>query len=169
MRKWLLIPVVVLVLAVGLPRPAGATAPTEYHATYIVKPASVTVTSHRSAGGNEFTSYTYQARLAGDITGPVTATEDDVTHADGTQPFHGMFTCACTVAGHSGTLIMKYVGIEYLLHVNIRRTRVTRSAVAGFDVIVRGTGGLANLHGQGTFLGTEGRVTKDLFLHFGPS
>jgi hypothetical protein len=94
MRKWLVIPTVVLVLAVALPSPAGAIVPTEYHATYIVKPASVTVTSHRSAGGNEFTSVTYQARLSGDITGSVTATEDNVTHADGTQPFHGMFRCA---------------------------------------------------------------------------
>jgi hypothetical protein len=64
---------------------------------------------------------------------------------------------------------MKYVGTEYVVHVNIRGARVMRSAIAGYDVIVRGTGGLANLHGQGTFLGTEGKVTKDLFLHFGPS
>ena len=169
MRKWLVIPVVVLVLAVGLPRPAGATAPTEYHATYTLNLASVTVTSHRAAGGNAFTSMAYQARLSGDITGPVTATEDDVTHADGTTNLHGMFTCACTVADHSGHVTMKYVGAAYMVQATIRGTRVTRIAVAGVDVVVHGTGGLATLHGQGPFWGHDNVVTKDLFLHFGPS
>jgi hypothetical protein len=103
------------------------------------------------------------------MVGSVTGTEDDVTHADGTTSIHGRFTCACTVAGHSGNFTTKYVGTEYVVQVNIRGARVMRSAIAGYDVIVRGTGGLANLHGQGTFLGTEGKVTKDLFLQFGPS
>jgi hypothetical protein len=111
----------------------------------------------------------YRAVLAGDIVGSAMGREDDVTHADGTMTIHGRFTCACTVAGHSGNLTMKYVGTEYMVHVNIRGARVTRSAVAGVDVIAGGTGGLATLHGQGPFLGNDSAVTKDLFLHFGPS
>jgi hypothetical protein len=166
MRKWLVIPVAVLVLAMGLPRPAGATAPTEYLVTFtVVSGQSVTCQSQSTA----HSCSSYRAVLAGDIVGSATGTEDDVPHADGTMNIHGRFTCACTVAGHSGNLTMKYVGTEYMVHATIRGTRVTRSAVAGVDVVVRGTGSLATLHGQGPFLGNDSVVTKDLFLHFGPS
>ena len=166
MRKWLVISVVVLVLAVGLPRPAGATAPAEYIVTFtVVSGQSVTCQSQSKA----HSCASYRAVLAGDIVGSARGTEDDVPHADGMMTIHGRFTCACTVAGHSGSLTMKYVGTVYIVQVNIRGARVTRSAVAGIDVIVGGTGGLANLHGQGPFLGNDSAVTKDLFLHFGPS
>jgi hypothetical protein len=167
MRKWLVIPVVVLVLAVGLPRSAGATAPTEYIVTFTIVSGFQPVTCRSQNKAHSCSSY--RAVLAGDVVGAATATEDDVPHADGTLTIHGMFTCACTVAGHSGNLTIKYVGTGYMVHATIRGARVTRVAVAGYDVVVRGTGGLATVHGQGTFLGNNSAVTKDLFLHFGPS
>jgi class 3 adenylate cyclase len=167
MRKWLVIPVVVLVLAVGLPRPAGATAPTEYIVTFAIVSGFQPVTCQSQNKAHSCSSY--RAVLAGDIAGSATATEDDVPHADGTLTIHGMVTCACTVAGHSGNLTVKYVGTGYMVHATIRSARVTRVAVAGYDVVVRGTGGLATVHGQGIFLGINDSVTKDLFLHFGPS
>jgi hypothetical protein len=166
MRKWIIIPVVVLVLAVGFPRPARATAPTEYLVTFtVVSGQAVTCQSPSKA----HSCSSYRAVLAGDIVGSARGTEDDVSQADGTMTIHGRFTCACTVAGHSGNLTMKYVGTEYMVHATIRGAAVTRSAVAGVDTIVGGTGGLATLHGQGPFLGNDSAVTKDLFLHFGPS
>ena len=167
MRKWLVIPVVVLVLAVGLPRPAGATAPTEYIVTFTIMSGFQPVTCQSQSKAHSCSSY--RAVLAGHIVGSATARDDEVTQADGTTNLHGMFTCACTVAGHSGHLTVKYLGAAYMVQATIRGARVTRTAVAGVDTIVGGTGGLATLHGQGPFWGHDNVVTKDLFLHFGPS
>ena len=157
MRKWLLIPVVVLVLAVGFPRPAGATAPTEYIATYTV---STTDTSVRQAGGNTIVEQSGSAVLTGDIVGSATQTDRLVVHADDSVNLQGRFTCTCTVAGRSGTVTVRFTG-----------TAPAGGVIEGHDVVVSGTGGLASLHGQGTFHGTAtpGVVAKDLFLHFDPS
>lgn len=78
MRKWLVISVVVLVLAVGLPRPAGATAPTEYIVTFTIVSGFQPVTCQSQSKAHSCSSY--RAVLAGDIVGSATATHPFPEH-----------------------------------------------------------------------------------------
>jgi hypothetical protein len=120
----------------------------------------VTVTSDRFAGGNELISATFQNTMAGDIVGTGTGTQDTEAHADTSANIQGMFTCTCTVAGRSGTFVVKYAGTCPPLP----------GPCTGNESIGHGTGELATLHGQGTFAELPtGGVLKSWKLHFDPS
>jgi hypothetical protein len=116
---------------------------------------SRTTTSVRQDGQNKIYSYTQQEVEDGDITGSFTVVETSIVHADNTANFSGTSTCTCTVDGKSGTLIYSYTG-----------TSTANGSFQGQDFDGHGTGGLAKLHGQGTFQGQGMHGTYSSELYF---
>ena len=164
MRNRLLIPVVVLGLAVGFPRPAGAAAPTgqhlKVHATFRFVPDTVDDRLVWHARNITFRKVTYEAVMRGNVAGSVRGGHQVVIVGNpdtGEAAIWGRFTCTCTLAGRSGTVTIEYTAVN---PPNVH-------ASAGHDVIVSGTGGLAHLRGQGTFKQSgNGPVYKDLDVYF---
>src|SRR5436189_5673621 len=60
--------------------------------------------------------------------------------------FLGQFTCFCTVAGQSGSIVIGFTATGVF---------GVGNSLGGHYTILCGTGGLANLHGQGPFSGTQ--------------
>jgi hypothetical protein len=135
---------------------ASASPPVAFNGTF-TNLSSVT-TSFRQADGNTFVSQTVAVVYAGDFVGPVTEQIDLVIHPDGSVNFKGADVCACTIAGRSGTIVLPFSG-----------TGDASGFVSGRFTIGDGTGGLANLHGVGTFESSNG-VTGPFsgVYHFDP-
>jgi hypothetical protein len=125
--------------------PASATPPTAFTATF--QNTSSVVTGFRQADGNTFISQIVQVIYAGDLAGPVVEHIDVVIHPDGTFNVKGADFCTCTIAGTglSGTFVLPFTG-----------TGDASGAVHGPFTIGDGTGGLANIHGVGTFESSNG-------------
>lgn len=84
----------------------------------------------------------------GDLSGSAADTDTFVAHADGSFEGHGTEVCnPCTLWGHSGSFTAEFtfkgVGDNYV----------------GQETIVASSGGLAGLHGTGTF---EGLVAENI-------
>ena len=69
-----------------------------------------------------------------------------LVRASGQDNFLGQFTCSCTVAGHSGSIVIGFTATGVF---------GVGNSLGGHYTILSGTGGLANLHGQGPFSGTQ--------------
>ena len=76
--------------------------------------------------------------------GPIAFTV--LVRATGQDNFLGQFTCFCTVAGQSGSMVIGFTATGVF---------GVGSSLGGHYTILSGTGGLANLHGQGPFSGTQ--------------
>ena len=66
--------------------------------------------------------------------------------ATGQDNFLGEFTCFCMVAGQSGSIVIGFTATGVF---------GVGNSLGGHYTILSGTGGLANLHGQGPFSGTQ--------------
>jgi len=69
-----------------------------------------------------------------------------LVRATGQDNFLGQFTCSCTVAGQSGSIVVGFTATGVF---------GVGNALSGQYTILSGTGGLANLHGQGPFSGIQ--------------
>jgi uncharacterized protein DUF3224 len=122
---------------------------------------SSVITGFRQADGNTFISQTVQVVYAGDLSGPVVEQIDVVIHPDGTFNFKGVDVCTCTLAGTglSGTIALPFAGAG----------DASGSAIGHFT-IGDGTGGLANMHGVGTFESSDGGLSGPFsgVYHFDP-
>jgi hypothetical protein len=76
--------------------------------------------------------------------GPISFTL--LVRATGKDNFLGQFTCFCTVAGQSGSVVIGFTATGVF---------GVGSSLSGQYTILSGTGGLANLHGTGPFSGTQ--------------
>ena len=124
-------------LAAG--QPVAASTPIPVAGTFFFVAAPVP-SDFRTADGNAFVTLFFPAGvLTGDITGTFTEQLHFVTHPDGSQNVQGNATCTCTVAGRTGALVFD----------NIAGTTNT-SGVSHAHFVLSGSGGLADLHGQGT-------------------
>jgi len=85
-----------------------------------------------------------------------------VFHADGTSEFHGTVTCACTVGGMTGTVVIRFEGAG---------SGGSAGSVQGQFRVVSASGNLEGLHGQGTFAQTSPAVagTYEINMHRDPS
>lgn len=120
-------------------QPAAASTPTSVAGTFVFTAAPV-VSDFRTADGNTFVTVSLPAGLlTGDISGTFSEQLQIVTHADGSQNVKGNATCSCAVAGRAGTLVFD----------NIAGT-ANASGVSKAHYVLSGSGGLADLHGQGT-------------------
>lgn len=151
MRKLLFL-VVAAVGVVGA-APAAATPPSPVSGGFAALTA--TPTSSRTADGNSFVTLTRTAVIFGTFTGTATDTVTLVTHANGTTSIRGRGTCVCTIAGLSGTFDYRFEGWGTF-----------PTSVSGQYVVGHGTGGLAGLHGQGSFSGSFFVASLDGNFHF---
>ena len=120
-------------------QPAVASTPIPVAGTFFFVAAPVP-SDFRMADGNAFVTLFFPAGVVtGDITGTFTEQLNVVTHSDGSQNIHGNATCACAVAGRTGTLVFD----------NIVGT-TNPSGLSEAHFVLSGSGGLAGLHGQGT-------------------
>ena len=98
----------------------------------------------RQAGPNIIVTGDLAQTNYGTLDGCWTGSERDVVFQNGSATFHGSGIFEGTVEGQSGTIVMSYEGI-YDVQANV--------ATAHW-VLARGTDGLRNLHGEGTWSGT---------------
>ena len=123
---------------------ASASPPIAFSATFTN--LSRVTTSSRQADGNTFVSQIVSVVYAGDFAGPVTEQIDLVIHKDGSLNAKGADVCdPCTVAGRTGKIVLPFTG-----------TADPSGFFSGRFSIGHGTGGLANLHGVGTFQSSNG-------------
>ena len=115
----------------------------------------------RAAGGNTFVSVTEYGTWTGYFSGTSKMDVSGVFHSNGYLNFQGVIYFDGSVLGKAGTLVIRYTG------------KVTEGGVGEIIsqwVIISGTGGLANLRGQGTFSGVG--ATNLLYsgqVHFKPN
>jgi hypothetical protein len=133
-----------LVLAAGAAliavQPVAASTPISVTGTFFFVPPPPVPSGFRMAGGNAFVTVYFPAGVVtGGIAGNFTEQLHFVTHPDGSQNLRGNATCTCAVGGRTGTLVFD----------NIAGTTNT-SGVSEAHFVLSGSGGLADLHGQGT-------------------
>jgi hypothetical protein len=120
-------------------QPVAASSPIPVAGTFFFVAAPVP-SDFRTADGNTFVTLSFPAGvLTGDIRGTFTEQLQIVTHPDGSQNVKGNATCTCAVAGRTGTLVFD----------NIAGT-ANSSGVSEAHYVLSGSGGLADLQGQGT-------------------
>src|SRR5712692_1479349 len=111
-------------------------------ATFI--PGSVINTT--TADGNTIITYNFVEVDTGTFVGTRVGVERDVIHPDGTATFHGVGTFTGTVDGRAGTATLIAQGTYSVIVCGPGTT-------SGSFVFMAGTGGLATLRGQGSFVG----------------
>ena len=149
MKMKIAAPVLVVLLPVLVVTAAYATKPAPGTGTVTLF-SSTPVGSPRPAGGNTITTLKNIFDLTGTLTGRAVALERDVTHTSGDRSFttfHGEanFTASNGEAS-SGTLVIRYVGINNGTFVHVQFVIVGNS----------GTDSFADFHGQGSFSGKAG-------------
>ena len=119
--------------AVHADQPAAATG------TFTI---SFSPTSVRTADGNTLFDYTFAEHMLGTFDGTRVGSGFAVIHADGTLNTANSGTFTGTIAGKSGTAVMRYSGSG------------TFAAAAGSFTVTEGTGELAAVHAEGTDAGS---------------
>jgi hypothetical protein len=140
---------------------AAASPPTAFTTSF--QNTSMVLTGFRQADGNTFISQTLQVMVSGDLSGSAVQHLDVVFHPDGTFNLKGVSVCTCTLAGTglSGTITELGVGTGVELDTGV--------SVSGQFTIGDGTGGLANMHGVGTFESSNGSSgMQSGVYHFDP-
>jgi hypothetical protein len=95
----------------------------------------------RTAGGDSFDLLVFSVTSVGGVTGVATDTFTAATHADGSMDAHGTEVCSSrTIGGRTGSYIA-----AFSLTVSVA------GVLAGHLTFTSGSGGLAGLHGEGTF------------------
>lgn len=95
----------------------------------------------RTAGGDSVDLVVESVTSVGGLTGVATDTFTAATHADGSVNANGTEACSsCTVGGRTGSYMA-----AFSLTVSVA------GVVAGHLTFTSGSGGLAGLHGEGTF------------------
>lgn len=111
----------------------------------------------RQAGGNVFVDFTASVGFSGDITGTATSAGTEVIHPGGDFTVQAVVTCACSVAGRSGELVLLFTG-----------TGSFPAQQKQGQFTLRGSGGLAGIHGEGMFTQSALAGSYSADIHFGP-
>jgi hypothetical protein len=140
----------------GFAAPAAASPPQVATGTFTT--LSDLLTPFRIADGNIFPDEVLSLAYAGDLTGMATDTDTLVVHSDGSYEGHGTEVgTSVTLGGRTGGFTAAFVfrgsGVPY----------------SGTLIFTGGTGGLAGLHGEGTFQGDAfGNQTYSYRYWFAP-
>jgi hypothetical protein len=142
----------VAAMVVGFAHPAAASTPVTTTGTFGYVPIASTLI--RTAGGTSlfYSRYEipYYGTLPVDLSGPSTNTETDIVHSDGSFLAHGTEVCtsSCTLGGREGgfTAVYEFTGSNWYANGGY--------PYQGHLTFIEGTGGMAGLHGGGTFGGT---------------
>ena len=130
-----------------------ASKPTKFSGTFTN--ISSTIAGVRAAGRKRFVDRTVTWKFAeGDFLGTSVAQLTYTFPPNGKVTFSGTETFTGTLDGKSGTFVVP------------QSASINGTTGQGRFVILSGTGGLANLHGQGTFLGTSESGTWSGKFHF---
>jgi hypothetical protein len=147
----------VAALVAGVAHPAAASTKVTATGSFGLNLLSITVTS---AGQNTLADLVGQIPYSGDLSGLSDNTESDVAHSDGSYHGHGTNSCtACTLGGRAGgfTAVYEITGSNYF---------TTQAPFQGHLTFTGGTGGLAGLHGGGTFQGDASGNTSYSYTYF---
>jgi hypothetical protein len=111
----------------------------------------------RQAGGTTIVDFSAPVAFSGGIVGTATSTGTEIIAPTGDFTVQAVVTCSCSVAGRSGDLVLGFTGTGSFL---------TQQKQGQF--VVSGSGGLADLHGDGSFTqsGLTGTYVAD--VHFNP-
>jgi hypothetical protein len=141
---WKLLAVLFLAGAALLPRAAvhAAGPPLTGCGTFAATESTTPVV--RSADGNTILTARETDVLTGLLSGTVVADQRIVFHPTGTITGGAVETFTGSVAGHAGAMVFRAVVTG----------DATSGAFQGQFTVLSGTGGLANLHGHGTFTGS---------------
>jgi hypothetical protein len=155
MRKLLVVSLLVAVLSVGFSAPARA------HEGVITgggtyKLGNFVITSSKQVGGNTVLDFTFTQDSTGLLAGSCTGVMSPyVIHPDGRYTGQGLTTCTgVTVAGVLGSYTEDYVSSGL----------ANGSSINSYGVI-RGTGGLEDLHGVYTLHGNNMIGTYTAWVH----
>ena len=122
-----------LLLSLVLASPAFATSPTT--GTGLAEYVTSEVIEERTADGNTFTTQTEVFALTGVIEGIYTMESVTKTNKDGSWIIRSKAVCdPCTVGGRSGAVVF----------------RANYHDMIGLYSVIKGSGDLARLHGQGS-------------------
>ena len=153
-----LLPMLALIATVLLsPAAVGATEPVSGGGGFTVD--SAVVTSTRVVDGNTFLTSLVTSTLTGTLEGTTVGEETAVVHPNGLIIADTFETFTGTVDGSAGTAVLRVVGT----------VDAASGALSGQFTIVEGTGGLANLRGQGTIQGVGDAGTYTADIHFEPA
>jgi len=140
----LLISLAVVLAVAGVTGAAAASPPTSASGTFTY--TSSTFNSVRQAGGNTIIDLSATVSYTGTFSGTSTVQGTLIFHPDGTANFHDVETFTGTVNGVPGTVTFNLAGAGSMAP--------PAGSFEGTDVIVSGTGGLANLRGVLSEVGT---------------
>jgi hypothetical protein len=151
----LAIAVSIVAAALMVPAAASATPPSAVSGTEAITGATATVV--RTADGNTIIAVTLTGIIAGSFTGTFTADMTTIAHSSGrTNDVHGTFICTCSIAGRSGTVTFRAVGIG------------TPAATEIHGETIGATGGLVGLHSNVTVEVIGTTATYSGTAHFDP-
>jgi len=142
--RLLLISLAVVLAVAGVTGAAAASPPTSASGTFTY--TSSTFNSVRQAGGNTIIDLSATVSYTGTFSGTSTVQGTLIFHPDGTANFHDVETFTGTVNGVPGTVTFNLAGTGSMAP--------PAGSFQGTDVIVSGTGGLANLRGVLSEVGT---------------
>ncbi len=140
----LLISLAVVLAVAGVTGAAAASPPTSASGTFTY--TSSTFNSVRQAGGNTIIDLSATVSYTGTFSGTSTVQGTLIFHPDGTANFFDVETFTGTVNGVPGTVTFNLAGAGSMAP--------PAGSFKGTDVIVSGTGGLANLRGVLSEVGT---------------
>jgi hypothetical protein len=146
-----------MLATVGLASAALATTPATGAGAFVPAGPPTTL-STRTADGNTIITQVQKYIDTGLLTGTEIDTVTFTFHPNGTFNFRADVAYTGTVAGRPGTLSQHFEGTG------------DATSFHGQIQTVSGTGALANLHGQGTFVGSSitGAGTYSFRYHFDP-
>jgi hypothetical protein len=111
----------------------------------------------RQAGGNFLVDFVATVAFTGAFAGAGTSEGTQVIHPTGALHVHAVIICTCTVEGEVGELVLRFTAIGLF-----------PLAAKDGQFEVSGTGGLAHLHGHGTFRQRGLGGTYEAYIHFDP-
>ena len=163
MRRLFCVATAFLALFLGLSPAVWASPPTQVQATGVVPFQNHTQTLLRAADGNFTFSAVDVVAFSGGVSGTAIDTYTFTVHPDGSTTSQGIETCStCTIGGKTG-------GYAEVFSFTATPNFAT---FEGSFAVLRGTGGLSGLRGEGTFQGgaaaTGFSETVMLNYHFEP-
>jgi hypothetical protein len=155
--RWV-ITFIAIAASMALAQPALATSPSSGSGSFVfTAPPAVTVT--KVAGGNTFLAGSAPGVIMGAISGTFTEEFRNVVHPNGNTNLKGSASCRCTVGTRTGIFEIDFVG---------NGAGTAAAPFTGQLLLQNGTGGLAGIHGVGTFNAFGPGGTYEIRWHFDP-
>ena len=157
-RLWT-VAVLAFAMSATFSTPAWATTPTVGTGTFTDSGFDTFFARQAGSSGVAFFETNFAGSFTGILTGSCSAFIEDTFEPNAPLIFSGSYTCTGSVDSHPGTFVLQFVGTQIL--------SPTIQPYVG-QLVLSGTGVLANVHGQGTFQGRACCGTYTVEVHFDP-